>query len=253
MQPPLSESDLGVQAGASGGAAAVLALAAAGLCVALVRRRRAAATLAAKARQEQAGVALGSYPPGGEHPLEAPGPGQRNLWFYEQLHATLVRTQRSRVHNTSPCKRVHRVSMAARASRSSCKPAVSASRAQQVNWRLLNWGCCMPWGRQSVYFGQVTVFSTAFIYCNLPKRQAVQADQVTLRRHWESCPVHTQATGGAPPVLEGVLKARARLAYTCRCRLARPALRWPKLAHDTLSCCFSLAIEKVRCRWRSAP
>lgn len=111
----LGVSDLVVQAGAAGGAAAVLALAAAGLCAALARRRRAAEALAAKARAEQAGVALGSFPPDGEHPLEAPGPGQRGLWFYEQLHASLVRTQGGHVRIMTAREQLRHVSTAARA------------------------------------------------------------------------------------------------------------------------------------------
>ncbi len=79
------------------GAAVVVAVAAAVLCAVLMHRRRAAAALAAKVRQESQGVAMvdgfshaDSYGPE-SGPLAPPGPGHRGLWFYEQLHASLVR------------------------------------------------------------------------------------------------------------------------------------------------------------------
>ncbi len=81
---------MGVIAGAAVGAALLVA-AVAVLCVVLVRRRRAQAALAAKARAEGNGVAMAGFVPPEDDPLSAPGPGHRGLWFYEQLHATLVR------------------------------------------------------------------------------------------------------------------------------------------------------------------
>lgn len=84
-------------AGIAVGAAVVVAVTAAVLCAVLMHRRRAAAALAAKVRQESQGVAMvdgfshaDSYGPE-SGPLAPPGPGHRGLWFYEQLHASLVR------------------------------------------------------------------------------------------------------------------------------------------------------------------
>lgn len=84
----------GGRAGAAVGAAVAVAVAVgAVVCAVLVRRRRAREALAAKAAQQEAGVAMGMYPSmsGGDDPLAPPGPGHRGLWFYEQLHASLVR------------------------------------------------------------------------------------------------------------------------------------------------------------------
>lgn len=75
--------------------AALAAVAVAVLCAVLLHRRRAAAALAAKMRQESQGVAMDQFSHDDGYGMESgvlapPGPGHRGLWFYEQLHASLV-------------------------------------------------------------------------------------------------------------------------------------------------------------------
>jgi len=118
----------------------VVAVAAAVLCAVLLHRRRAAAALAAKVRQESQGVAMvdgfshdDSYGPE-SGPLAPPGPGHRGLWFYEQLHASLVRAPSRRRSQWLPsckpvCWAVHRQPWAAACRCSQHDRGLAARRA----------------------------------------------------------------------------------------------------------------------------